>query len=104
ASCPSVSITSGGEGVCAVSAGRGASQPSCGCEFAIISLAASPYDCQSKVAATPIQNAIGKRASKRGRLRTDGAPLGNGRSSVLKSIARKKPSEGSTGNKPAYRE
>jgi hypothetical protein len=36
----------------------GASPPNCSDQFAIISLAALPYDCQLDVAATPRQNAI----------------------------------------------
>src|SRR5262245_12104581 len=43
----------------------GTNQPSCGDKFAIISLAALPYDCQAKVAVTPIQNMIRKRARPR---------------------------------------
>ena len=41
--------------------GAGASRPTCSDQFAIISLAALPYDCQPDVAATPRQNAITKR-------------------------------------------
>src|SRR5215471_15472766 len=54
-------IRSEGRGFCAITADRGATRPRCGCEFAIISLAASPYHCQSTVAATPMQTAIRKR-------------------------------------------
>src|SRR5258708_35921673 len=43
--------------VCATAA-SGANQPNCGYEFAILSLAASPYDCQASVAKTPTQNVI----------------------------------------------
>src|SRR5260370_38881410 len=43
--------------------GSGANQPSCGYEFAIIARAASPYDCQAKVAATPMQKVIRRRMS-----------------------------------------
>src|SRR5262249_10313735 len=39
--------------------------PSCSDEPAIIARAASPYDCQAKVAETPMQNTIRKRASLR---------------------------------------
>ncbi len=54
-------ITSGA--LCATGSACGANQPSCGYEFAIISRAASPYDCQAKVAATPMQKIIKKRTS-----------------------------------------
>jgi hypothetical protein len=40
----------------------GANQPSCGDEFAIMALAASPYDCQAKIVPTPTQKTIKKRA------------------------------------------
>src|SRR5215813_12318750 len=40
----------------AVGAVCGANQPSCGDEFASIALAASPYDCQAKVAPIPMEN------------------------------------------------
>jgi len=45
----------------------GASQPNCSDQFAIIFLAALPYDCQPDVAATPRQNAITKRKMVRPR-------------------------------------
>jgi hypothetical protein len=45
----------------ACASGAGASQRNCSDQFAIVSLAASPYDCQPDVAATPRQNAITKR-------------------------------------------
>src|SRR6266404_6847439 len=82
---------------CATGSACGANQPSCGYEFTIISRAASPYDCQAKVAATPMQNAIRKRARAReARLRTGGCSFSRaggrtGGGSV----------DGSTGNKPA---
>src|SRR5262252_421360 len=44
--------------VCASGAVCGANQPSCGDEFASIALAASPYDCQAKVAPIPMENMI----------------------------------------------
>src|SRR5215831_20649623 len=44
--------------VCARGAVCGANQPSCGDEFASIALAASPYDCQAKVAPIPMENMI----------------------------------------------
>jgi hypothetical protein len=51
----------------------GANQPSCGDEFAIMALAASPYDCQAKIVPTPTQKTIKKRASLRNtRLASDG--------------------------------
>src|SRR6476660_6222418 len=43
----------------------GANQPSCGDEFASIALAASPNDCQPKVAPIPMENMIRKRARPR---------------------------------------
>src|SRR5262249_37670141 len=51
--------------VCARGAGCGANQPSCGDEFASIALAASPYDCQAKVAPIPMENMIRKRVRPR---------------------------------------
>src|SRR6266853_4088387 len=48
---------------CATGSACGVNQPSCGYEFAIISRAASPCDCQAKVAATPMQKVIRKRTS-----------------------------------------
>src|SRR5215475_8532172 len=51
--------------VCARGAVCGANQPSCGDEFASIALAASPYDCQTKVAPIPMENMIRKRARPR---------------------------------------
>src|SRR5215470_19247940 len=51
--------------VCARGAVCGANQPSCGDEFASIALAASPYDCQAKVAPIPMENMIRKRARPR---------------------------------------
>jgi len=48
------------------STGAGASQPNCSDDFAIIALAASPYDCQPNVAAIPRQNAIKERKIARG--------------------------------------
>src|SRR5260370_30551042 len=48
---------------CATGSACGANQPSCGYEFAIIARAASPYDCQAKVAAIPMQKVIRKRTS-----------------------------------------
>lgn len=63
--------------VCATGAAGGASQPSCGEELAIIPLAASPYDCQAKVAPTPMQNVIKKRLNGReARLPRDGRAAG----------------------------
>ena len=50
----------------ACSTGAGASQPNCSDEFAIITLAASPYDCQPNVAVIPRQNTIEKRKMPRG--------------------------------------
>jgi hypothetical protein len=44
----------------AYASGAGASLSNCSDQFAIIPLAASPYDCQPDVAATPRQNAITK--------------------------------------------
>src|SRR5262245_14528042 len=86
-------------GLCTVSAGRGANQPSCGYECAIVALAASPYDCQSEMTATPVQNVIRRGASARdGRLRHDGCPLGNGTCSGFKSTRR------TNCNKPTYLE
>jgi hypothetical protein len=62
----------------AVIAPRGANQPSCGYELAIICLATPPYDHQAKVAATPAHNAISKRERASGpRLRRDGCRFGN---------------------------
>src|SRR5215831_15311833 len=55
--------------VCAGGAVCGANQPSCGDEFASIALAASPYDCQAKVAPIPMENMIRKRARPREALR-----------------------------------
>src|SRR5229473_4860003 len=49
--------------LCATSSACRANRPSCGYEFAIISRAASPYDCQATVAATPMQRVIRKRTS-----------------------------------------
>src|SRR5712691_644575 len=61
------------EAIRAWGAACGAHQPSCGDELAIISLAASPYDCQAKVAATPMQNMSSNRARLReARLPSDG--------------------------------
>src|SRR5262249_20063428 len=63
-------------GVC-TAATCGANQLSCGDDFAIISRAASPYDCQASVPATPMQSIIRKRArARRARLRRDGRILG----------------------------
>src|SRR6516162_4513083 len=45
----------------ACSTGAGASQPNCSDEFAIITLAASPYDCQPNVADIPRHITIKKR-------------------------------------------
>jgi hypothetical protein len=54
-------------------AGCGASQPSCGEDFAIIPRAASPYDCQAKVLQTPTLKMTNKRASlRKTRLPSDG--------------------------------
>src|SRR4029450_3722295 len=50
--------------VCARGAVCGANQPSCGDEFASIALAASPYDCQAKVAPIPMENMIRKRHAR----------------------------------------
>src|SRR5215813_6726789 len=62
--------------VCAAAA-CGANQLSCGNDLAIISRAASPYDCQASVPATPMQSVIRKRArTRRARLRRDGRILG----------------------------
>jgi hypothetical protein len=47
--------------------GAGPSQTNCSDQFAIIFLAALPYDCQPDVAATPRQNAITKRKMVRPR-------------------------------------
>src|SRR5215470_14954160 len=63
---------------CSTSSACGANQRSGGYEFAIICLAASPYDCQAKVAATPMQNATRKRAGREARLRTNGCRFGSG--------------------------
>ena len=51
--------------VCAGGAVCGANQPNCGHEFAIIALAASPYDCKAKVVPTPMKHAMRKRARAR---------------------------------------
>ena len=51
--------------VCARGAVCGANQPNCGHEFAIIALAASPYDCKAKVVPTPMKHAMRKRARAR---------------------------------------
>src|SRR5215475_3277673 len=58
----------------AVGAVCGANQPSCGDEFASIALAASPYDCQAKVAPIPMENMIRKRARPREALRPSDGP------------------------------
>src|SRR5262245_44520272 len=60
--------------VCARGAVCGANQPSCGDEFASIALAASPYDCQAKVAPIPMENMIRKRARPREALRPSDGP------------------------------
>jgi hypothetical protein len=57
----------------ACSTGAGASQPNCSDEFAIITLAASPYDCQANVAVIPRQNTIKKRKMARGARRLSGS-------------------------------
>src|SRR5262249_13132477 len=59
----------------AVGAVCGANQPSCGDEFASIALAASPYDCQAKVAPIPIENMIRKRARPREALWPSDGPI-----------------------------
>src|SRR6266849_7387116 len=83
---------------CAVGRGRGANQPSSGYEFAIICLAASPYDRQANVAATPMQNVIRKRERAReARLRSDGCPFGNGSFSRVVGRREGGSSDGSTG-------
>src|SRR5207245_4159550 len=87
---------------CATSSARGANQRSCGYGFAIICLAASPYDCQAKVAATPMQNAITKWARAReARLRTDGCRFGSGSFSRAGGRTGGGSVDGSAGNKPA---
>ncbi len=86
---------------CAIGRGRGANQPSCGYEFAIISRAASPYDCQAKVVPTPTQKMARKRERAReARLRSGGCPLGNGSSRMVGRIGGGS-SDGSMGNKPS---
>jgi hypothetical protein len=60
-------------GACSTS--TGASQPSCSDDFAIITLAASPYDCQPNVAVIPRQNAIKKRKTARGARRLSDSDL-----------------------------
>src|SRR5229473_3796383 len=49
---------------CVTGAACGTDQPSRGNELAIVLLAASPYDCQARVATTPMQNVIGARANR----------------------------------------
>src|SRR6476661_2124673 len=61
--------------VCARGAVCGANQPSCGDEFASIALAASPYDCQAKVAPIPTENMIRKRARPREALPPSDGPI-----------------------------
>src|SRR5262249_48273011 len=61
--------------VCARGAVCGANQPSCGDEFASIALAASPYDCQAKVAPIPMENTIRKRARPREALPPSDGPI-----------------------------
>src|SRR5262245_44009107 len=61
--------------VCARGAVCGANQPSCGDEFASIALAASPYDCQAKVAPIPMENMIRKRARRREALPPSDGPI-----------------------------
>src|SRR5258705_3151299 len=87
---------------CATGSACGANQPSCGYEFTIISRAASPYDCQPNVAATPMQNVIRKRARAReARLRSDGLPFGNWSFSMAAGRTGGGSTDGSTGHKPA---
>src|SRR5215470_14629885 len=61
--------------VCARGAVCGANQPSCGDEFASIALAASPYDCQAKVAPIPMENTMRKRARPREALPPSDGPI-----------------------------
>jgi hypothetical protein len=75
-SCSAVCSSISGEGATtavgaikpeACASGAGASQPNCSDQFANTPLAASPYDCQLEVAATPRENAITKRKMVRPR-------------------------------------
>ena len=96
AGCGADASSTGAEAACPVAAaGPGARlvtrpdeiQASCGTLFAIISLAAPPYDCHAKLPATPTQTAIRKRVTARvARLRSDGFSPRNG--SFLNSAGR----------------
>src|SRR5258708_4788347 len=89
--------------LCAIGSSCGANQLSSGYEFAIICLAASPFDRQANVAATPMQNVIRNRERAReARLRSDGCPFGNGSFSRVVGRTGGGSSRGSAGNKPAY--
>src|SRR5262249_52126157 len=90
---------------CAVNRGRDANQPSRGYEFAIISLATSPYDCKTRVAPIPLQNVMRKRKRARvARLRSDGCPFGNGSFSKVVGRTGGGSLDATTGNRPRWLE